>query len=410
MVALDTSFARQNFPAFSEPSIAGWGFFENAGGSYTCKQVINRLTTYYTQTKVQPYHAYPVAQKAGEAMDNSYARFAEYLNVSVDEVHLGPSTSQNTYVLANALKGLWQPGDEIIVTNQDHEANSGAWRRLEASGLVIKEWSVDPETGLLDPGQLDTLLGDKTRLVAYPHCSNIVAHWNPVKEINKKIHAAGAMSIVDGVAAAPHGFPDITDLGADIYLCSLYKTWGPHLGLMTVKQALMDQLTNQGHYFHDDLMRKRLLPAGPDHAQIAAAAGVIDYLDALYDHHFPVSTDRQERRKAVNKLFIEHENRLLKLLLDWLKDRDDVRILGPDQADQRAPTVSILPLKKKISDVQAVLTNHQLMTGSAHFYAPRLLEAMHVSPEVGVLRMSFLHYTSEDEIKRLILGLAAALD
>ncbi len=410
MTSLDVSYVRQHFPAFSEPSLKDWAHFENAGGSYTCKQVIHGLTTYYKSMKVQPYHAYPVAQQAGEAMDSSYTRLAEYLNVHADELHMGPSTTQNTYVLANAFKGMWQAGDEIIVTNQDHEANSGAWRKLEAEGIIVRQWSVNSDTGLLDLHELDQILSNKTKMVAYPHCSNVVAHWNPVKEINKKIHAAGAFSIVDGVAAAPHGFPNVAEVGADIYLFSLYKTWGPHLGLMTVKQSLMDQLANQGHFFHAGIWRKMLVPAGPDHAQIASASGIIDYLDAIYDHHFNGSASPQERRQAVNHLFREHESRLLQRLLDWLKERDDIRILGPDQWEQRAPTISIHPLKKSITDIQAVLTEHKLMTGSAHFYAPRLLQAMNISPEGGVLRMSFLHYTSSDEIDQLIKGLSVALN
>lgn len=409
MTTLDTSFARKQFPAFSEPTLEGWGFFENAGGSYTCQPVIQKLTSYYAETKVQPYHAYPVAQQAGKAMDESYSRLADYLNIPSEELHLGPSTSQNTYVLAKAFQGVWEPGDEVIVTNQDHEANSGAWRHLAGTGIVIREWKVNPETGILDPNQLETLLNPKTRMVAFPHCSNIVAHWNPVKEINALIHAAGAISIVDGVAAAPHGLPDIKDLDADIYLLSLYKTWGPHLGLMTVRQPVMDILANQGHFFHDDLTRKRLLPAGPDHAQIAAADGVIDYLDALYDHHFATPASKHTQRRLVNKLISEHENRLLQPLLDWLRTRDDLRILGPDQAERRAPTVAIWPLKKKIDHVQSELTKHKLMVGSAHFYAPRLLEAMDLAPEKGVLRMSFLHYTTEAEIEQLIHGLSVAL-
>jgi len=410
VTSLDTTFVRQQFPAFSEPSLQGWAHFENAGGSYTCGQVIQKLTSYYTETKVQPYHAYPIAQKAGEAMDTSYARLAAYLNVHEDELHLGPSTSQNTYVLAQAFKGLWKAGDEIIVTNQDHEANSGVWRKLSRDGIVVKEWGVNPDTGELDPRQLENILTNRTRMVAYPQCSNVVAHWNPVKEINRIIHAAGAISIVDGVAAAPHGFPDVTDLDADIYLFSLYKTWGPHLGLMTIKTPIMDQLSNQGHYFHAGFSRKMFVPAGPDHAQIAAASGVIDYLDTIYDHHFNAPGDVQARRKAVNDLFAEHENECLKTLLDWLKERDDIRLLGSDRAEKRAPTVSIWPLRKKIEDIQVILTKHKLMTGSAHFYAPRLLEAMNLVADEGVLRMSFLHYTTEEEIHQLIQGLSAALD
>lgn len=409
MPTLDIDFVRNQFPAFSEPSLKDWAFFDNAGGSYTCQQVIKRLTSYYTETKVQPYHPYPTAQKAGKALDTSYRALAAYLNVGEDEVHLGPSTSQNTYVLAHAFKTLLQEGDEIIVTNQDHEANSGCWRQLAGEGIIVREWKVDPDTGALNLEQLDSLLTDKTRIVAYPHCSNIVAYWNPVEEINRRIRRVGAVSIVDGVAAAPHGLPDIGALGADIYLFSLYKTWGPHLGLMTIKRTLMEKLSNQGHYFHDDLPRKRLLPAGPDHAQIAAAAGILDYLNAIHDHHFETNVTVPEHRSAVNQLIKTHENGLTQPLLDWLMKRDDIRLLGSGVADDRAPTVSILPLRKTLPNVQTILTEHKLMTGVAHFYAPRLLEAMNISPDVGVLRLSFLHYTTGRDMEQLIEGLAAAL-
>lgn len=410
MTNLDTTFVRDQFPAFAESGLKDWAFFDNAGGSYTCKQVIQQLNAYYIGTKVQPYHAYPIAQKAGEAMDASYASLAEYLNVSEDEVHLGPSTSQNTYVLAHAFQDMLVAGDEIIVTNQDHEANSGAWRRFEQYGVVIREWEVDPITGGLDQADLDSLLNAKTRIIAYPQCSNIVAEWNPVREINAKAHNFGAICIVDGVAAAPHGLPDITDLDADIYLFSLYKTWGPHLGLMTIRSALLDQLANQGHFFHKDMPRKKILPAGPDHAQIAASKGVIDYLDAVYQHHYSDSATSQERSRAVNDLFKNQETNNLEILLHWLQERDDVRILGPADATKRAPTVSILPLRKSITEVQSILTDQKLMTGVAHFYAPRLLTAMNLSPDKGVLRMSFLHYTTEAEVHQLIQGLQNALD
>jgi len=408
--SLDTTFVRRQFPAFSEPSLQDWAFFESAGGSYVCQQVLQRLSDFYTRTKVQPYHAYPTAQAAGAAIDASYERLAAYLGVGLHEVHLGPSTSQNSYVLANAFREMWQPGEEIVVTDQDHEANSGVWRKLTDTGIVIREWHVDPGSGLLDPRDLDALLSDKTKMVAYPHCSNVVAHWNPVVEINRKIRTAGAISIVDGVAAAPHGIPNIEDLGADIYMLSLYKTWGPHLGLMTIRQSLMDQMVNQSHFFHAGDPRKMLLPAGPDHAQIAAAAGLADYLDQVYEHHFEKPEKPADRGRMLRQLFAGHETQLLSTLLDWLKDRQDVRILGPADAERRAPTVSILPLNKDIRDVHAVLTEHKLMVATAHFYAARLLQAMAIPLEPGVLRMSFLHYTTESEIQQLLDGLAAALD
>ncbi len=410
MPQLDSTFIRNQFPAFKDPSLKGWGFFENAGGSYTCQQVISRLTSYYTKTKVQPYYPYPASQEAGAAMDESYRRMAAHLNVSEDEVHFGPSTSQNLYVLAQAFREQWDEGDEIIVSDQNHEANAGFWQRLDKTGIIIKNWAVDPQTGQLDPNGLDTLLSSKTRLLAFPHCSNVIGHVNPVTEITAKAKAVGATVVVDGVAYAPHGLPDIHALGVDIYLFSLYKTWGPHLGLMTIKKELLNTLANQGHYFNESFDRKKMLPAGPDHAQIAAASGVADYFDAVYHHHFTEDTDPAERGRRIHKMFQAYETDLLSPLMEWLQCRDDITIVGPDAIQLRAPTVSILPKKKSIDDIYTVLTSKKLMVGSGHFYAVRPLEGMNIPIETGVLRLSFLHYTIRDEVDQLINGLGAALD
>lgn len=388
----------------------GWAFFENAGGSYPCRQVVERLNDYYRRTKVQPYGFYPASQAAGQAMDAAHGRLAGYLNVGVDDVHFGPSTSQNTYALAQAFAASWQPNDEIIVTNQDHEANSGAWRRLERSGVVIKEWSVDRDSGQLDVEQLEQLLCERTRLVAFPHCSNVIGHINPVNEITARAHAVGAVAVVDGVAMAPHGLPDVTALDADIYLFSLYKTFGPHQGLIVIRRELLDRLPNQGHFFNADNPRKRLVPAGPDHAQIAAAAGVADYFDALYAHHFQNDdAGPAEKRRAVQALFRDHENDLLKPLLDWLNDRQDIRVIGPASLDARAPTVSIVPKQKTNAEVLAGLRAHKIMAGGGHFYAVRPLQALGVPTDPGVIRLSFVHYTAPEEIERMIAALDEAL-
>lgn len=409
MTQLDSTFIRSQFPAFEEPSLEGWGFFENAGGSYTCQQVITRLYDYYTQTKVQPYYNYPAAQKAGAAMDESYRRLAAYLNVSKEEVQFGPSTSQNLYVLAHAFRGLWNEGDEIILSNQDHEANAGFWRRLKKTGIVVKEWRVDPETGMLNPDDLDAMLSAKTRLLAFPHVSNVIGHVNPVAEIVARVKDANIRVVVDGVAYAPHGLPDVGSLGVDIYLFSLYKTWGPHLGLMTIKKEVMDALPNQGHFFNKDVTRKKMLPAGPDHAQIAAASGVAQYLDVVYEHHFSQQVDQAEKGRQLKELFRAYETSLLAKLLAWLRQRDDILILGPDDPELKVPTVSILPKKKSLDEVYAVLTEKKLMAGQGHFYGVRPLMGMNIPLETGVLRLSFVHYTTEDEIDQLIEGLSAAL-
>ncbi len=405
---LDLEFVRRQFPAFSEPTLDGQAFFENAGGSYPCSQVVHRLYGYYRRLKVQPYYVFAASTEAGEWMDASYARLAEYLGVTSAEVHFGPSTSQNTYVLAQSFRPLLKPGDEIIVTNQDHEANSGAWRRLVNHGIVVKEWSIDRDSGKLDPEKLDALISERTRLLTFPHASNVVAHINAVAQIAAKARSAGVLTVVDGVAWAPHGLPDVRALGADVYLFSLYKTYGPHQGLMVVRHELLEKLGNEGHYFNAAAVHKRLNPAGPDHAQVACAQGIAEYFDALDVHQHPSAT-AAERPRRVREGLRAQETPLLEQLLDHLRARRDIRLLGPAEASERAATVAFVPKNVTPAELGKRLAQRGFMIGYGDFYAVRLLEAMGVDPDRGAARLSFLHYTSPAEIAGLIRALDQAL-
>ncbi len=397
---LNIDFVRQQFPAFNEPSLKGQAFFENAGGSYACAQVVGRLHDFYTRLKVQPHHRYPVSQEAGKEMDSSYPAFAAYLGVQPDEIYFGPSTTQNTYVLAQAFRDYLKAGDEIIVTNQDHEANSGAWRKLADHGVNIKEWQVEAE-GRLRLEALQALLSKKTKIVAFPHCSNIVGEINPVREIAALVHEVGAVAVVDGVSYAGHGFPNVAELGADIYLFSTYKTYGPHQGVMIVREATAQKLTNQGHYFNEGNKAKRLTPAGPDHAQIAAARGVTDYFGAVYQHHYGEDAEVQVKARAVHDLFRKAELARLEPLLEYLNAHPKVRIVGPKTLENRAPTVSIVAEGHTSSELVEALAERGVMCAYGHFYAARLLDALGIGGD-GVLRLSFVHYTSEDDVAQLI--------
>ncbi|WP_371054370.1 aminotransferase class V-fold PLP-dependent enzyme [Rhodosalinus sp. K401] len=405
---LDVDFARAQFPAFAEPSLEGQAFFENAGGSYACAPVIERLTRFYRARKVQPYAPFEASRLAGEEMDEARGRMAALLGVGEDELSFGPSTTQNAYVLARAFAGFMDKGEAIVVTDQDHEANSGPWRRLAEEGFEIREWAVDPETGRLDPDDLAALLDEKVRLVCFPHCSNVVGEVNPVVEISAIAHAAGAFVCVDGVSYAPHGLPDVGRLGPDIYLFSTYKTYGPHQGAMVIRRALAQLLPVQGHHFNADVPEKRFVPAGPDHAQVAACAGIADYWDALAAHHGVTAERAADRAAAVHDLFRAHETALLQPLLDHVAGRDDMRLLGPARAEARAPTVAVA-LERPGAEAAARLAPHGIMAGGGDFYAHRPLRAMGIDPEHGVLRVSFVHYTTAEEVDRLIAALDAAL-
>jgi selenocysteine lyase/cysteine desulfurase len=410
MPNLDTDFVRAQFPAFAEPSLQGQAFFENAGGSYTCGQVITRLTRFYHERKVQPYAPYEASRLGGAEMDEARTRLAAMMGVDTDEVSFGPSTSANTYVLAQAFRQWLPEGSAIVVTNQDHEANTGVWRRLADAGVEVREWQIDAQTGHLDPARLAPLMADgRVRLVAFPHCSNVVGEINPVAEICAMARAAGAFTCVDGVSYAPHGFPDIPSLGADIYMFSAYKTYGPHQGILVIRRACGMTLPNQAHYFNGDTLYKRFTPAGPDHAQIAACAGMADYVDALYAHHFPGgSGDARARNAAVHDLMRAQERGLTQPLLDYLAARNDLRLIGPRSAEGRAPTVAVA-LDREAEPVAAALAAHGIMAGGGNFYAVRPLSALGVDAARGVLRLSFVHYTSRHEVDRLIAALDQVL-
>lgn len=404
---LDLDFVRGQFPAFAEPSLQGWAFFENAGGSYPCGPVVERLAEFYRRLKVQPYAPFPASEEAGRWMDESRIRLAALLNVEEDALHFGPSTSQNTYVLAQAVRQTLKPGDEIVVTDQDHEANSGVWRRLADDGAILREWHIDPQTGRLDPAALDSLLSARTRVVCFPHASNVVAEINPVAEIAARVRAAGAISVVDGVSYAGHGLADLGALGPDVYLFSTYKTYGPHQGVMVMRRELAERLPNQGHYFNAASPTKRLTPAGPDHAQIAALAGIAEYWDALAGHH-GITGAPAERARAVHDMLRAQEQAMMAPLLDFLGERNDVRLLGPRDPARRAPTVA-LHHRRPGEDLARELARHRIMAGGGTFYADRCLAALGIAPEHGVLRLSFLHYTSPAEIRQLIEALERVL-
>jgi len=403
---LDLDFVRAQFPAFAEPSLQGQAFFENAGGSYACKPVIDRLTRFYHQHKVQPYHPFEASRLGGEEMDEARKRLAAMMGIATDELSFGPSTTANTYVLAQAFRQHLKPGEAIVVTNQDHEANTGPWRRLADSGIEVREWQIDPVTPVTGHLPLDRLpkLLQGARLLCFPHCSNVVGEVNPVAEITAMAHEAGAVVCVDGVSYAPHGLPDVAALGADIYLFSAYKTYGPHQGIMAIRRELGMALPNQGHVFNGEVLYKRFTPAGPDHAQVAACAGLADYIDALADHHGGAGLDLRGKAALAHDLMRAQETALLQPLLDYLGGRNEVRLLGPHRAEGRAPTVAV-QVEAPAGELAARLARHGIMAGAGDFYALRALKAQGVDPGRGVLRLSFVHYTTRAEVDQLIAAL-----
>ena len=285
-IRLDIDYVRSQFPAFRDPLSKNWSFFENAGGSYVPLNVINRLNKFMISTKVQPYAEYTMSKIAGEDMDYATKIFAKMINAKENEILIGGSTSINLYVLSNALKHLLNPGDEVIVTNQDHEANISPWRRLENNKANIVEWKFNLDSHDLEIEDLKKLITPKTKILAVTHCSNIVGTINNIKKITKLAHENNIIVIADGVSYAPHGLPDVKELDVDFYTFSLYKTYGPHLALLYGKEEILKKLPNQNHEFLKGKYPYTLNPGGPNHEELASLIGIYEYFDKLYEHHF----------------------------------------------------------------------------------------------------------------------------
>ena len=336
-------------------------------------------------------------------MDKSIEKLAQLLRITTKNLHVGPSTSQNTYVLANALRLSKIRRKVIIVSNQDHESNTGVWRNLANQGFEIREWGVRPD-GILYLDDLKQLVDSSICMIAFPHVSNIIGQVNPVKEICTLAKEAGAFTCVDGVSYAPHGIPQIHDFNPDIYLFSSYKTFGPHLGVMYVSDNLASELESQCHYFNTEFPNKRFTPAGPDHAQVSALGGMYDYFEAFSNHHLDEKLLLDSSINGVNNLISSQEKKILKPLLDFLKTKKEVRLLGSYEVEDRVPTVAIVIKNSNIA-LAKELNELDISIGVGDFYAVRLLEALDVDTHEGVVRLSFVHYTSGSDVEKLISGL-----
>ena len=402
---LDIDFIKSQFPAFNDPNCKDWSFFENAGGSYVPKQVIERLNKFMTSTKVQPYAEYSMSKKAGEQMDEATNLFAQMINAKHNEILIGGSTSINLYVLSNALKSIIKKGDEIIVTNQDHEANISPWRRLVESGAVIKEWKIN-NNAELDLKDFQSLLSAKTKIVAVTHCSNIVGTVNNLKKISELAHKQGAIVIGDGVSYAPHGFPNVKELGVDFYTFSLYKTFGPHLGLLYGKEEIFKKLPNQNHQFLEGNYPYTINPGGPNHEELASLIGIYEYIMNIYDHHFHKDSDITIRQKIdkINILISQHEEKISNPLLEYISKREDFNLIGKKRITNkdRAPTIAFTVKNKSSKYISDMLISNKIATRNDNFYAWRCLKALGIDTEDGVIRLSMVHYNTEKEIRKIL--------
>lgn len=394
-------FIRSQFPALDSP----WAFFDNAGGSQVLRGVAERVSAYLLSTSVQLGASYAVSQEASARVEAGVQAAARFIHAADPrEVVLGGSSTQLVANLASAMGECLKPGDEIIVTDTDHEANVGAWTRLESRGIHTRIWKVNPQTLHLDLEALDALMTERTRLVCFTHVSNVLGTINPVAEITRFVHERGAQVFVDGVAYAPHRRIDVQAWDVDYYLFSWYKVYGPHISLLFGKLGHLLALPSINHFFvSPDAAAYRLQPGNLNYELTYSLTGVSEYMAAL------------QTRLGVDGLggvfnaFAAHEAALAGRLLEYLATRPRVRVIGHPSADPtvRVDTISFVVDGVASSEIPKFLDGQHVAVRYGHFYAYRLIQTLGLDQTEGVVRVSMAHYNTLEEVDRLIAGLDA---
>jgi cysteine desulfurase family protein (TIGR01976 family) len=400
---LDLDFIRNEYPSLREDYV----FFDNAGGSQTLKRVMDKVTEYYMTSDVQMGGTYSVSTKARERVDSGSTQIAQTLNAKLaHEAIVGSSSTALIRLFSIVIGKTLKAGDEIIITNADHEANISPWQSLAEQGIIIKTWEFNTETFQLELEDLKKLMSPKTKLVAYCHVSNIFGTIHPAKEFNAYIHSQGALSFVDGVAYAPHRLPDVQDLDADFYVYSIYKVFGPHMSVLYGKEAHLLRLPSMNHSFiaNDDLPYK-FQPGGPNYELTYALNGITEYLQAVAQHHgMDSNAPIREQMQFAYDLFDLHEEALAKRLLDFLTPKENVRIIGERTANKtlRVCTIAFVVDGMNSADIDAKVAPNNIGIKTGDFYAKGITKSLDLDQQGGVVRVSMAHYNTFEELDRLI--------
>lgn len=395
---------RARFPALA----TDWALLDNAGGSAVLDSVIAEVGRHMAETPVQLGASYPLSVRASERVKAGRAAVARLWNTEPNRIVLGPSSTALVQRLVAGLRPSLEAGDEVVVTNVDHEANIGPWRRLEADGVVVREWGLRPETAELHPEDLNALLNDRTRLVACTAASNVVGSIHDVAAIRERVHAVGARLCVDVVAYAAHRRFDVEALGVDYAFLSFYKVFGPHMAALYGRPERLRELANLDHFFvGDDDVPRKLEPGNVNYELTSSLPAVVDYLEEL-GREVGAAPDPLD---GAFEWIAATEAELIRPLLGFLAEHPRVRLLGRPDADPagRVGLVTFVVDGQSSAEIVRRLEERRLAVRFGHFYAPRALKALGLSTVDGVVRVSVVHTSSPDELARLVEGLSELL-
>jgi cysteine desulfurase family protein (TIGR01976 family) len=411
--ALDLPYIRSQFPALAQ-TVNGHpaAFLDGPGGTQVPQRVIDAISNYLRRDNANTGGAYATSRNTDAMLAEARAAMADFLNCGADEIVFGPNMTTLTYAMSRTIGRDLGPGDEILVTRLDHDANVTPWLALEEKGVTIRWAEIHEESCTLDLADLASKINDRTKVVAVGYASNAVGTINPVKAIIRLAHAAGALAYVDAVHYGPHGLIDVAALDCDFLVCSTYKFFGPHMGVLFGKRGHLQRLRPYKVRPLTDAIPNRWEWGTLNHECIAGITACVDYIADLGRHAHPETVARRAAIVAAFEAIRHYEHGLMERLIAGLKKIPNLKLYGitdPASFNERCPTLALRVENQTANQTPLALATklgeQGFFTWDGNYYALNLTERLDVEKSGGFLRIGLVHYNTVEEVDRLLAAL-----
>ncbi len=407
MTVFDPHAIRPLFPALAE-EVAGRPavFFDAPGGTQVPQPVINAIGGYLAHSNANTHGAFLTSRRTDEVIAAARRAMADLLGCAPEETVFGPNMTTLTFAISRAIGRELGPGDEIVVTRLDHDANVAPWRALEERGVTIREVDIDIEDCTLDMADMAAKINARTKLVAVGYASNSVGTINDVRRAVELAHSVGALAFVDAVHYAPHGLIDVRALDCDFLACSVYKFFGPHIGCLYGKAEHLERLQPYKVRPSSNELPDRWMTGTQNHECLAGVTAAVDYLASLGG---PAATRREAIIRAMATLSA-YERGLSERLIGGLLAIPGLTFYGIRELERfagRTPTVSFRIEGRSPREVAERLGERGIFVWDGNYYALSLSERLGVEELGGMVRVGLAHYNTADEVDRLLEALRA---
>jgi len=406
---LDVAWVRSQFPSL-ETRVNGHiaAFLDGPAGTQVPAQVIAAIQTYLLKSNANSGGTFLTSRHSDEMIAGAREAMADFFRCDPREVVFGQNMTTLTFAMSRALGRELHPGDEILLTALDHDGNFAPWKALEEKGVVIRVADIHEEDCTLDLEDLKSKLTQRTKMVAVGYASNAVGTINPVREIARLVHAAGAMIFVDAVHYAPHGLTDVKDLDCDFLVCSPYKFFGPHMGALYGKREHLDRFRPYKVRPSHDESPDRWETGTLAHELIAGIAAAVEYIADVGRHSNPAVKTRREALAEAYRVTVAYERQLIARLIEGLHAIPSVRIYGitdPGRFGERCSTLSLRIGDHPPREIAGFLAERGIFTWDGNYYAINLTERLQLEQRGGMLRIGLVHYNTMEEVERLLSSL-----